>query len=115
MKREIHEHQIRSCHCAFGHFAKSRNNFQKHPHWRLHSIKGQGIWGYKNFCTDDWLVEHTKVEIFVDASKVDLLPKALLTSNHDDPPGAGIVAVMPVERFLHLRTGTETLPEEPPI
>jgi hypothetical protein len=26
-------------------------------------------------------------------------------------PGAGIVAVIPVERFLHLRTGTEVLPE----
>ena len=76
-------------------------------------VKGYGE--YKNLFSDDWLVEHTKVEIFAEESKVDLLVKVLLDAAHSEPPGAGIVAVMPVERFLHLRTGTETLPDVPPI
>jgi len=76
-------------------------------------VKGYGE--YKNLFSDDWLVEHTKVEIFAEESKVDLLVSALLDMSHSDPPGAGIVAMMPVERFLHLRTGTETLPDVPPI
>ncbi|MGH8790459.1 MAG: P-II family nitrogen regulator [Cupriavidus necator] len=77
------------------------------------NVKGYGE--YKNLFSSDRLVEHTRVEIFAEESKVDLLVRALLDAAHSDPPGAGIVAVMPVERFLHLRTGTETLPDMPPI
>ena len=74
----------------------------------LTKVKGYGE--YKNLYTEDWLVEHTKVEVFAEESKADLLVKVLLDMSRSEPPGAGIVAVMPVERFFHLRTGTETLP-----
>ena len=90
---------------------------------KLHSIRIGGVtvthvkgYGeYKNLFSSDLLVEHLKVEIFAEESKVDLFVKVLLDAAHSEPPGAGIVAVMPVERFLHLRTGTETLPGVPPI
>jgi nitrogen regulatory protein P-II 1 len=77
------------------------------------NVKGYGE--YKNLFSDDRLVEHTRVEIFAEASKVDGLVEALLEAARAEPPGAGIVAVMPVERFLHLRTGTEVLPDVPPM
>ena len=76
-------------------------------------VKGYGE--YKNLFSSELLVEHTKVEIFAEESKVDFFVKVLLDAAHSEPPGAGIVAVMPVEKFLHLRTGTETLPDAPPI
>jgi nitrogen regulatory protein P-II 1 len=75
----------------------------------LTKVKGYGE--YKNFYTADWLSDHTRVEIFVEHSKVDALVDALVEVTDSDIPGAGVVAVMPVDRFLHLRTGTETLPE----
>ncbi len=71
-------------------------------------VKGYGE--YKNLFTDDWMIEHTKVEIFIETPKVNELIDALLEIARGDVPGAGVVAVLPVERFLHLRTGTETLP-----
>jgi len=74
----------------------------------LTRVKGFGE--YKNFFTSDGLTDHTKVEIFVEEHHVDALIQTLLQMSQSDLPGAGIVAVMPVERFLHLRTGTETLP-----
>ncbi|TBR72409.1 MAG: P-II family nitrogen regulator [Burkholderiaceae bacterium] len=77
----------------------------------LTKVKGFGE--YKNFFTSDWLSEHTKMEIFTEEAKVELLLDALLKAAHSDIAGAGIVAVMPVERFLHLRTGTEVLPVPP--
>ena len=77
----------------------------------LTKVKGFGE--YKNFFTSDWLSEHTKIEIFAEESKVELLLNALLEAAHSDVPGAGIVAVIPAERFLHLRTGTEALPVPP--
>jgi nitrogen regulatory protein PII len=77
----------------------------------LTKVKGFGE--YKNFFTSDWLSEHTKIEIFAEESKVEPLLGIFLEAAHSDIPGAGVVAVMPTERFLHLRTGTETLPDSP--
>jgi nitrogen regulatory protein PII len=77
----------------------------------LTKVKGFGE--YKNFFCRDWLSEHTKIEIFAEESKVDSLLGIFLEAAHSDIPGAGVVAVMPTERFLHLRTGTETLPDSP--
>jgi nitrogen regulatory protein PII len=70
-----------------------------------------GYGEYKNLFREDALSEHTKVEIFVEALNVDAVIEALLDLERGGPPGSGIAAVIPVERFLHLRTGTETLPE----
>jgi nitrogen regulatory protein P-II 1 len=75
----------------------------------MSSVKGFGE--YKNFFTTDWLTAHTKIELFVEQSKVDALVQALLEASDSDLPGTGVAAVMPVDRFVHLRTGTETLPE----
>ena len=73
----------------------------------LTRVKGFGE--YKNFFSKDWLNEYTKVEILAEESKVD----ALLDTLQDLAIGAGIVAVVSVDRFLHLRTGTEDLPQKP--
>lgn len=75
----------------------------------LTRVKGFGE--YKNFFTSDWLSEHTKIEIFTEESKVEVLLNALMETARSDVPGAGIAAVMPVEKLLHLRTGAEVLPD----
>lgn len=74
----------------------------------LSRVKGFGE--YKNFFSDDWLTEHTKLEMFVEAAHVAALLAALRAST-GDVPGAGIAAVMPVEMFQHLRAGGDATPE----
>lgn len=74
----------------------------------LTKVKGFGE--YKNFFTSNLLSEHIKIEIFTEESKVGPLLDALLEVGEADLPGSGVVAVIPVDRFLHLRTGTEALP-----
>lgn len=49
---------------------------------------------------------------FVDASKAEAVANAIMDAAHSDLPGAGIVAVMPVEQFFHIRTRSENLPDE---
>lgn len=66
----------------------------------LSKVKGFG--DYKNFFSRDWLSEYTKVEIFTEESKVDALLDVLQESAEADVSGVGVVAVMPVDRFLHL-------------
>ncbi|MDZ7855773.1 P-II family nitrogen regulator [Sphaerotilus sp.] len=70
----------------------------------LSRVKGFGE--YKNFFSDDWLSEHTKLEIFVEDAHVAALLDALRASA-SDVPGAGVAAVMPVEAFQHLRAGSD--------
>lgn len=75
----------------------------------LSRVKGFGE--YKNFFSSDWLSDHTKIEIFAQESQVEELLSVLMEIAASDVPGAGIAAVMPVEKFLHLRTGAEVLPD----
>lgn len=71
----------------------------------ISQVKGYGE--YKNFFTNDWMSEHTKIEIFVEAAKVDEIISTLAQASRDAPPGAGIAAVIPVERFVHLRSASD--------
>ena len=77
----------------------------------ISKVKGYGE--YKNFFADDWMSEHTKIEIFAEASKVDEIISTLARASCDAPPGAGIAAVIPVERFVHLRSASDTTGLQP--
>lgn len=74
--------------------------------------KVKGFGEYLDILARSHLTEHMKVEIFVEESKLEALTTAIIDIAHSDVPGAGIVAVMPVEKFLHVRTRSETLPDE---
>lgn len=73
-------------------------------------VRGQGE--YMDVLAKDHLVGHIKIEIFVDETNAEAVADAILDVAHSDVPGAGVMAVMPVEKFLHIRTRSETLPEE---
>lgn len=73
--------------------------------------KVMGFGEYANFFSRDHLTEHLKVEAFVEESKAEALANAFMDAAHSDVPGAGVVAIMPVDRFLHIRTRSETLPD----
>lgn len=72
----------------------------------------RGLGEYVNFFSRSHLVEHIKIEIFVEESKAGALTNAIIDVAHSDVPGAGVIAVLPVEKFFHVRTGSEALPEK---
>src|SRR5713101_525918 len=78
----------------------------------LTMTKVKGFGEYADAFSSDWLTVHTKIEIFTDESKAEAITKVIMDVAHSDIPGAGIVAVMPVEKFLHIRTRSETLPDD---
>lgn len=69
--------------------------------------KVKGFGGHPDFFPQNHLTEHIKIEIFVEGSKLDALITAIMDIAHSDVPGAGVVAVMPVEKFLHVHTRSE--------
>jgi len=69
--------------------------------------KVRGFGDYRYLYSRDWLSEHEKVEAFAEASTLDALLEALPEMAHADGPGSGVVAVMPIDRILQLRTGSD--------
>ncbi len=65
-------------------------------------VKGYGA--YKNLYASDWMSEMAKLEIFIEEAEVDRLVEAMREVGDLGTSGGGIVAVLPVERFLHLST-----------
>jgi nitrogen regulatory protein PII len=74
--------------------------------------KVMGSGGYTNFMARDLQTEHVKIEIFAEESTVDAVVRTIMETAHSDIPGAGVVAVLPMERFLHVRTGSEVFPND---
>ncbi|MFJ1211529.1 P-II family nitrogen regulator [Burkholderia pyrrocinia] len=65
--------------------------------------KARGFGAHPNFFGNDWTTEHIKIEIFAESGKVDELIEAILTVAHEQSGDDGVVAVVPVERFLRVR------------
>lgn len=76
----------------------------------ISKIKGYGE--YHDFFSRDWMVEEVKLEIFTRKDKVEAVTEAIMDAAHTGLPGDGIIAVVPIEKFLLIRTQSEATPEE---
>ena len=72
-------------------------------------VKGYGE--YANFFNPDWMVTHTRIEIFTKLSRVDEIVAAIMEVAHTGTEGDGIVAVLPVEKLYRIRTRSEASPD----
>lgn len=72
-------------------------------------VKGYGE--YANFFNPDWMVNHSRIEIFTEKAKVEEIVAAIMDIAHTGMPGDGIVAVLPVEKLYRIRTKSEITPD----
>jgi nitrogen regulatory protein P-II 1 len=79
---------------------------------RVDVAKVKGYGEYRNFFARDWMVEEARLDIFTRHDEVDGVIAAIIAGAHADVPGAGIVAVVPVEKLFLIRTRTEATPEQ---
>jgi len=73
-------------------------------------VKGYGE--YANFFTHNWLVRHTKIEIFAEKTRAESIARAIMDVAHTGGPGDGLIALQPVEKIYRIRTKAEATPEE---
>jgi nitrogen regulatory protein P-II 1 len=73
-------------------------------------VKGYGE--YANFFNPNWMVTHSRIEIFTDDSRVDDIAAAIMEAAHTGMEGDGIVAVIPVAKLYRIRTKSEVAPDE---
>lgn len=74
--------------------------------------KVTGYGEYANFFSNDKLSERTKVEVFVEEAKVEEVTDAITRYAYTGTPGDGVVAVIPVETFFHVRARSEGLSDD---
>ena len=74
--------------------------------------KVKGCGEYANFYAQDMMVSHARVEIFTSAEKAERIAAAIMNAAHTGIPGDGIVAILPVEKILHIRSKAEARPED---
>ncbi len=73
-------------------------------------VKGYGE--FANFFNPDWLVTHSRIEIFTEEARTDDIASAIMEVAHTGMEGDGIVAIIPVEKLYRIRTKTEISPQE---
>ena len=67
------------------------------------TVKGYG--NYANLFASDWMTEHIKLEIFAEEIDIEAITDVIRNVAHSDVPGTGVVAVIPVGDFFHIRAG----------
>lgn len=72
-------------------------------------VKGYGE--YANFFKPDWMVTHSRVEIFTEEAEAVRIAAAIMEVAHTGMDGDGIVAILPVLKLYKIRTKSEVLPE----
>jgi nitrogen regulatory protein P-II 1 len=72
-------------------------------------VKGYGE--YANFFNPDWMVTHSRLEIFAERARVEEIAAAIMEAAHTGMEGDGIVAIIPVEKLYRIRTKSEIRPD----
>lgn len=75
------------------------------PGITVSTVKGFGE--YANFFTHDWMVSHARIELFVAADEGDAIIAAIRETAATGEAGDGIIAVLPVNRLIKIRSGEE--------
>ncbi len=76
----------------------------------ISKVKGYGE--YADLYSNDWMVNHARIEIFTEASKAEEIADAIMKAAHVGLEGDGIVAVLPVEQLYRIRTQSKFKPHE---
>ena len=83
------------------------------PGITVSTVKGFGE--YANFFSHDWMVSHARIELFVAADEVDAIIAAIREAAATGEAGDGIIAVLPVNHLIKIRSGEEASgPSRPP-
>ena len=71
------------------------------------TVKGYGE--YKNFLTQNWMVTHSRIEIFTIETEVKKIVDIILDTASCGLAGDGVIAVLPVEKFFKIRDKAEKI------
>lgn len=65
--------------------------------------KVHGYGEYRNYYSEDTMSDCARIEIFIAAEKATLIAKTIANTVHQGMSTDGVIAIMPVEEFMHIR------------
>lgn len=69
--------------------------------------KAHGMGEYRDYYAKDYMSDCVRVEIFTEAEKAKEIVNTIARTVHQGTVGAGMIAVLPVEKFMHIREFSE--------
>ncbi len=84
----------------------------KVPGISVSAVKGYGE--YANFFAHDWMVRHTKIEIFIGDEHTAAVVQAIVAAAQTGGAGDGIVAVQPADTVVRIRDAQPLRASSPP-
>ena len=69
--------------------------------------KVHGVGEYRNFYTKDCMTDCVRIEVFVALDQADEVANSIMRAAHQGLSSDGVVAVQPVEKFMHINEFTE--------
>ncbi len=64
--------------------------------------KVHGYGEYRNYYSEDTMTDCARIEIFIEAEKAKSIAKTIANTVHQGMSTDGVIAIMPVEEFLHI-------------
>jgi len=71
------------------------------PGMTVTKVKGYG--DYRNFYAKDTMSDCSRVEIFIEVDKAKQIVNAIASTVHQGMNTNGVIAILPVEEFMHIR------------
>lgn len=65
--------------------------------------KAHGMGDYRNYYTNDFMSDSSRLEVFIEADKAKLVAKTIARTVHKGMSTDGIIAILPVEEFMHIK------------
>lgn len=69
--------------------------------------KVHGYGDYRNFYTKDSMTDCARIEIFTETEKARSIANAIAAKVHQGMSTDGVIAILPVEDFMHIREFNE--------
>ncbi len=82
---------------------KIETELRKHGVTAMSISQVEGVGDYKNLYSENEKVTSCKIEIFADVSDTEEICQTIIDAAHTGMDEDGIIAVLPVEKFYHIK------------
>ena len=73
----------------------------------INATRRKGYGEYTNLFAPDWSIMYARLEIYCEASQVEVIAQIIMDTAHTGLAGDGIVTIAPVEKIYRIRNKVE--------
>ncbi len=70
--------------------------------------KTHGMGDYRNYFIDDSMIDCSRLEVFIEVERARVVADTIARTVHQGLASDGIIAILPVEEFMHIKDFKES-------